>query len=252
MLLIADWLQDTRITKLTTLFLYFFLSFFFLLFLKFTLPFPLIDFLTLQTIPMLLGADIPSDHIPSKACQYVLACFNDKELCNKVVSSTNGETFPQGSLLQLLSFNDWVKVLATLDKNKEAGLAALSELMAQLPNLSKNHNAKLAAFASSGAELSNFLKKLCGLSPAFASAPSTPVIPSSGSIFNRNPAALEAVKDFQINMCSLNDSSLLEMVPKVSKVYPFLPIRQIEGESAGINHQLWTLLNKSFLAPIQN
>lgn len=184
---------------------------------------------------MLLGADIPSDHIPSKACQYVLTCFNDKELCNKVVSSTNGETVPQGSLLQLLSSNNWVKVLATLDKNKEAGLAALSELMAQLPNLSKNHNA-IATFASLGAELSNFLKKLCGLSLAFASAPSTPVIPSSGSIFNRNPASLEAVKGFQINMCSLNDSSLLEMVSKVSKVYPFLPIRQIEGGSAGINH----------------
>ena len=111
---------------------------------------------------MLLGADIPSDHIPSKACQYVLACFNDEELCNKVVSLTNGETFPQGSLLQLLSFNDWVKVLATLDKNKEAGLAALSELMAQLPNLSKNHNAKLAAFASSGAELSIFSRNFVG------------------------------------------------------------------------------------------
>ena len=126
-----------------------------------------------------------------------MACFNDKELCNKVVSSTNSETFLQGSLLQLLSFNDWVKVLATLDKNKDAGMATLSELMAQLPNLLKNHNAKLAAFASSGAELSNFIKKLCGLSLAFASAPSIPIIPSSGSIFNRNPAALEAVNIFR-------------------------------------------------------
>ena len=144
-----------------------------------------------------------------------------------------------------------MRVLATLDKNKDDGLIAINELLAQLPLITKSHLTELTFFASLGGELSNYMKKLCGLTPAFVSTPAVPIIPPSGSIFNRNPAALEAVKDFQMNMCSLNESTLLEMVPKVSKVYPFLPLRQIEVESAGVNHQLWTLMNKSFLAPIQ-
>ena len=181
----------------------------------------------------------------------MLACFNDEEVCQKISASCNIESFPAGSLLHLLSFNDWVRILATIDKNKDAGVAAIAEMIGKIPMMAKGHLTELTSFASGGAELSNYLKKLCGLTPSFVSTPSTPVIPPSGSIFSRNPAALEAVKDFQINMCSLTESTLLELVPKVSKIYPFLPHRQVEVESVGVNHQLWTLLNKSFIAPIQ-
>lgn len=131
----------------------------------------------MQKIPILLGAEIQADQLPSKACQYVLACFNDEEVCHKISASCNIESFPAGSLLHLLSFNDWVKVLATLDKNKEAGVAAISELIGRIPIMAKGHLRELTSFASGGAELSNYLKKLCGLTPSFVSTPSTLVIP---------------------------------------------------------------------------
>lgn len=82
------------------------------------------------------------------------------------------------------------------------------------------------------------------------STPATPVLPVAGSIFNRDPAAMEAIRSFQNDMCSMTDAKLLDLVPKVSKVYPFLPIKQIEIEAAGISQRLWALPNKGFLAPI--
>ena len=85
----------------------------------------------------------------------------------------------------------------------------------------------------------------------FIASASTPIVPSGGNIFNRDPAALEAIRSFQNDMCTLTDSRLLEQVPKVSKVYPFLPTRQIEVEAMGVSHRLWALPNKGFLAPIQ-
>ena len=75
-------------------------------------------------------------------------------------------------------------------------MGAIIELMAQLPTIAKSHHVELTSFASNGADLSNYLKRLCKLKPIFVSTPSTPIIPPSGSIFNQNLAALEAVKDF--------------------------------------------------------
>ena len=104
----------------------------------------------MQTILYLQGADIPPDHTLSKACQYVLACFNDEELCRKIASSTNYEICSHGSLLQLLSFHNWVRRLATLDKDKDDGLAAINELMAQLPTITKGHLTGLTSFSQLG------------------------------------------------------------------------------------------------------
>lgn len=58
--------------------------------------------------------------------------------------------------------------------------------------------------------------------PMFIAAPTTPMIPTNGNIFNRDPVDLEAIQSFQNNMCLMTDSRLLELLPKASKVYFFV------------------------------
>lgn len=65
---------------------------------------------------------------------------------------------------------------------------------------------ELKAFVAKGSELPNHLRKLYGLGPMFIVAPTTHVIPTSGNIFNRDPTTLEAIKDFQYDICSMIDS----------------------------------------------
>ena len=175
--------------------------------------------------------------------------MRDEEIQDLIITSISNDVHVV-SLLQILSFNDWIKILASIDKDKGEGLNFIRELIAQIPIMTKNLQSELTKFASKGASLSNHLRKQCRLDPMFMASSSTPVVPTSGSIFNRDPAALEAIRSFQHDMCSLTDSRLLEQVPKVSKVYPFLPTRQIEVEAMGVAHRLWALPNKGFLAPI--
>ena len=84
------------------------------------------------------------------------------------------------SLLQILSFNDWVKVLAAIDKDKGEGLNFVREMTAQIPVMAKNLQTELTRFAAKGSMYSNFLRKLCKLEPMFVSTPATPVIPVGG------------------------------------------------------------------------
>lgn len=98
---------------------------------------------------------------------------------------------------------------------------------------------KLTLFIAKILELSNHLRKLCGLDPMFIAAQTTPIIPTSGNIFNKDPIFLDAIKSFHNDMCSTTDSKLLELEPKVSKLQPFLPTRKIEVESLGVSsHRL--------------
>lgn len=172
------------------------------------------------------GKDVPLGHCPSKACQHVISCIRDEEAQESILASINPGLDSPGSLLQILSFNDWVKLMACLDKDKNEGIALIRDFTPQIPILTKALQSELTKFAAQGSDISNHLWKLCGLDPSFISTPATPIVPSSGNIFNRDPAALEAIRNFQNDMCTLTaDSRLLEMVPKVSKVYPFLPPR---------------------------
>ena len=90
------------------------------------------------------------------------------------------------SLLQILSFNDWIKILACLDKDKVEGLKMIRDFSSQIPILTKALQSDLTKFTAAGAELCNHFRKLCGLDPMFLSSPSTPAIPPSGNIFNRD------------------------------------------------------------------
>ena len=58
------------------------------------------------------------------------------------------------------------------------------------------------------------------------------------------------LKAFSKVLVPSSETSLLDLVPKVSKCFPFLPPRQIAIEGIELNHQLWELQNKAFVAPI--
>ena len=102
-----------------------------------------------------------------------------------------------------------------------------------------------------GADLSNFIRKLCGVTSCFATTKSFDPAKAPKGLFCRDDAAIEAVKSFQQQgLSSTSETSLLDLVPKVSKCFPFLPSRQIAIEGIELDHQLWELQNKAFVAPI--
>ena len=93
-----------------------------------------------------MNLEVPLDHMPSIACQYAISCLEDDTLVQKIVASVNTEVFSEGSLLQLLSFNDWVRVVASFAKSQEEPQNFISKLLASLSTLSKAHNSDLMKF----------------------------------------------------------------------------------------------------------
>lgn len=154
------------------------------------------------------------------------------------------------SIMNLLTFNDWVLVLANLDADAKEGLLHLQKLASNLSAIELSHKADLLQFSAKGADLSNFIRKLCGLPSCFATTKSSDPAQAQKGLFCRDDAAVEAVKSFQQGLSSTSETSLLDMVPKVSKCFPFLPPRQIAIEGIELDHQLWELQNKAFVAPI--
>ena len=74
------------------------------------------------------------------------------------------------SIMSLLTFNDWVLVLANLDADAKDGLLHLQNLASNLSILEASHKTELLQFSAKGADLSNFLRNLCGLTPCFATS----------------------------------------------------------------------------------
>lgn len=86
----------------------------------------------------------------------------------------------------------------------------LHDLTSQIPILTKRLQKELTIFVAKGSKLSNH--KLCDLDSMFITTLTTLVIPTIKNIFNHDLVDLEAIK----MMCSMTDSRLLELVPKVS------------------------------------
>lgn len=101
----------------------------------------------------------------------------------------------------------------------------MHDITSQIPTtMTKALQKELTESAAKGLELSNFLRKLCSLDPMFIVVPTTLVIPTPRNFFNQDPIALEGIKSFQNDMWSMTNFRLLKLAPKVSKVYPFLPM----------------------------
>ena len=125
-----------------------------------------------------------------------------------------------GLVLQILYFNDWVKMLAYLDKDKGEGINFIKEMTTQILTLTKSLQNELTKFETQGSKLSNHLQKLCGLEPTFIAAPTIPILPQGWNIFNTDLAALEAICSFQNDMCTMIDSRILEIVPSIAEQEP--------------------------------
>lgn len=87
-------------------------------------------------MPFLEGKGIPPSHFPSKACQHVTSCIWDDDTHEAILASI-GSDLNVESFLQILSFNDWIKILPTIYKYKAEGLKFFQKQASQIPTMTK-------------------------------------------------------------------------------------------------------------------